>query len=923
MSTKTTFKRVALVTVAALGFGVLTSIAPASAASTASFTVSSSSITVVAGGTTGDDVTNGAIFKITLRNTGTTATSQALQAGETLSAEVVGWPAGTAATAKSQAVAKADLNLRKMVPGIDKGNAYGEGQTWTPGAAVNTVLTYGEADTTYNDSAKTTPLDNSFYLAVEPDNTNGDDVIDEGTYTVRLRLTNGSLLVQDTLVKVTFVSSAANSGAVLTTSNAGSFAAGSAQTAYAATKYIKATIADANGGKLIAEAAAGTTSIPDLTVDLVNSSGTVVTAATGLTELDTATTADHGYTTTITNFTDVADANAAKYFDGSYGITATTASFPTAQIGSTNKIRVRYGAASATAAIVIVNATDAATGTASVSGTGIPVTDVSPNWSLPLTTKTAVVSAKTATAGNAIVFTVTWANTATGDVSPVSATPTVVYADSTGTASLTLTNNSPISGATATVAISGFTVNPDNQVITWRKSAAASATVDIDGAFVKTGSINVATATFIDAFGAPVAGIYVKPSFGADSPYYSATRTYAALTTDAKGQVSYTWTDAAAVADDVDSITFTEVGTSVAGSADITYAAAAPTPTTLTAFYNANPDTTQSYTAVATAVPTTGIFVDGVSSKFAVKVARNNSKPIDANTGEDALVIRVRAGVEGAKVTATVSSGAYIVGAANLAATTKSSYANSDGDVYFVVGSNTAGVNTVTFTSGTVTATAKFHSSSATTNARFVTLTGPATGTANGDLNSYTVLVTDRYGNPMGSQTVSISASGAAVIGGGATTSSFTTDSSGTFTFTGTALTSAGGAGTYKVAIPTTNEFGSVAGYSSTTPIDSTVAAGNNTATLAVTYAAGTNAAEANAQTAADAAAEATDAANAATDAANAAAEAADAATAAAQDAADAVAALSAQVATLISGLKSQLTALTNLVIKIQKKVKA
>ena len=75
--------------------------------------------------------------------------------------------------------------------------------------------------------------------------------------------------------------------------------------------------------------------------------------------------------------------------------------------------------------------------------------------------------------------------------------------------------------------------------------------------------------------------------------------------------------------------------------------------------------------------------------------------------------------------------------------------------------------------------------------------------------------------------------------------------------------------------------------------------------------------------TAADAAAEATDAANAATDAANMAAEAADAATAAAQDAADAVAALSAQVATLIAGLKAQLTALTNLVIKIQKKVKA
>jgi len=72
-----------------------------------------------------------------------------------------------------------------------------------------------------------------------------------------------------------------------------------------------------------------------------------------------------------------------------------------------------------------------------------------------------------------------------------------------------------------------------------------------------------------------------------------------------------------------------------------------------------------------------------------------------------------------------------------------------------------------------------------------------------------------------------------------------------------------------------------------------------------------------------DAANEATDAANAATDAANAAAEAADAATAAAQDAQAAVAALATQVADLISGIKAQITALTNLVVKIQKKVKA
>jgi trimeric autotransporter adhesin len=68
---------------------------------------------------------------------------------------------------------------------------------------------------------------------------------------------------------------------------------------------------------------------------------------------------------------------------------------------------------------------------------------------------------------------------------------------------------------------------------------------------------------------------------------------------------------------------------------------------------------------------------------------------------------------------------------------------------------------------------------------------------------------------------------------------------------------------------------------------------------------------------------EATDAANAATAAALEAAKAADAATAMAQQASDAVAALSTQVATLMASLKKQIAALTKLVIKIQKKVRA
>jgi hypothetical protein len=128
------------------------------------------------------------------------------------------------------------------------------------------------------------------------------------------------------------------------------------------------------------------------------------------------------------------------------------------------------------------------------------------------------------------------------------------------------------------------------------------------------------------------------------------------------------------------------------------------------------------------------------------------------------------------------------------------------------------------------------------------------------------------------------------------------------------------GAATYTVAIPTgiTGDL-QLAGTASATTITATFAK------VAVV-----NAAQDAANAALDAASEAIDAANAATDAANAAAEAADAATAAAQDAADAVAALSVAVTAQIDALKAQndalrkqLISLTNLIIKIQKKVKA
>jgi hypothetical protein len=208
-----------------------------------------------------------------------------------------------------------------------------------------------------------------------------------------------------------------------------------------------------------------------------------------------------------------------------------------------------------------------------------------------------------------------------------------------------------------------------------------------------------------------------------------------------------------------------------------------------------------------------------------------------------------------------------------------------------------------------------------------------------------TVVAKDRLGNPVfgASFTARITA-GDGFFGTGTNTATGTTDATGTMKFITlesptdlTVVVQAGGAAGYaQTSAPAGNISTAVATdiFTATTTAGTLYAdeanvgggadytkAGINTVSVSVTGA--PSATEATSQAAVDAAAEATDAANAATDAANAAAEAADAATAAAQDAADAVAALATSVEAMVSALKKQITSLTNLVIKIQKKVKA
>jgi hypothetical protein len=323
------------------------------------------------------------------------------------------------------------------------------------------------------------------------------------------------------------------------------------------------------------------------------------------------------------------------------------------------------------------------------------------------------------------------------------------------------------------------------------------------------------------------------------------------------------------------------------------------------------------------------------SATTTVSPIRANQTP-EASTAAASVVVTDAAGnlLAGVPVVFTVSGTTAAI-TSNVATV----YTSSAGAAASTVFAWVAGTYTVTATAGGVAATGSYTFANSTpADARVLS------ATADGGIVSAKVV--DRFGNPVSGVIVYASrTSGTGYFGTGVTKTPSTTGVDGiaefilngtaeikvsTLDYNAVAGTNAPGqtcalAGNFDCAVGAT----AAVVFTATTAGTTTAAAKNygstfapaGVSTVSVTV---SNSAAADAATAAaDAAAEATDAANAATDAANAAAEAADAATAAAQDAADAVAALSTQVTELVSALRKQITSLTNLVIKIQKKVKA
>ena len=291
MSTKTLRKRIALVAVSALGFGLVSSV-PAMAAypATSSLTLGWSSVTVVDANTSD----NNGYFYADSNNmalaSSTSTTRARLVAGETIAVTVTAAPTG-------RSVDDLDIvSVTNAASAID--TAFADSSNGTDGDA--DILVTGAANDSHGNSNNTTSSttvtgneNNRYWFAVSTDTS---AAIGAGEYTLRVRLTNAELEVKDYTVKVKFVAAIADAGAVLTLANTGAITtAASGTTPYARTANTSttATLRDANGGRVqIGQALTGNRTgwDPALTADIVNSSGVSVESLTiadsGVTAVD-------------------------------------------------------------------------------------------------------------------------------------------------------------------------------------------------------------------------------------------------------------------------------------------------------------------------------------------------------------------------------------------------------------------------------------------------------------------------------------------------------------------------------------------------------------------------------------------------------------------------------------------------------------
>ena len=838
MSTKTTFKRVALVAVAALGLGVLTSVAPASAART---------ITGLSAGTA-TPARVGVTATVTITATHVAAASDTFIA------------AAKVTTAPATSKTKTDTNTASLGVSIDAGT----------GTALSGSISYGAGNSyaliSQTDSAKTSSAFKLNFTA---------DV--EGTYTVLVSTGSNTYTAGDQTVAVTFTTVGSPTALTLTK------VAGVVTTVSTdATKgaIYKLSMKDANGNAtVLGQDEAIIVTNPDTTNLDINANGA---ASTNIAK-----------TNSVKDYTIVVFAKTTSPSTFTAGTSTLTVSgsglLPATLTTNTTVTRVATDAAVTTDTVACTTAANCTGATGGAAGDSSFAASVKGAVSL-------TIGGLSSSATDDKIYPI-FVNDSSSGTAVRYATTVTLAATTVAAATTSVKFTAPAPSLLGTVVLTGFGDNATT--LTYAKGYAASVAVQGQASVL---SATAAKNTFT---------VLVADQYTTALPYQSvsvsvAGRNTVASTalgvTDANGLISYTLTDAGTTGTK-DTITFSIVGgsngtTTISKDAVVNYGTV--TVSTVTVTGGATADTVEGTTLTKISAADNGPEASYVSIKAVVKDASGNL-------------------LAGVPVTFTVDKGAIVKTAAVDYATV---YTGSDGSATTRAFNWTVGKQTVTATAGGVAKTGYINwvATDAST-ARVLS------ASATGDIVSLKVV--DRFGNAVAGVAISLTRTGTGLFGNGASTQSISTDKN------GTADVRFSGSGTVVAELDKTvyTQSADVAGEIDATAVTAAVAgttkgtgaslapAGVAKATVAIEESA--NSTLAAAQSASDAAAEATDAANAATDAANAAAEAADAATAAAQDAADAVAALSTQVGEMIDALKKQITALTNLVIKIQKKVKA
>jgi trimeric autotransporter adhesin len=491
MSTKTTFKRIALVTVAALGFGVLTTVVPAQAAVATTLNAAvgpngATSLTVVGG----DTNTAGALVRLDVTNDETvTPVGGGLGSGDTIIGSVTAVP--TTVLAKTLAANGGSLADTSLTPGLGRSDFVmleSIGQTsgvpattvaatttsintdWTKmvdlragttnldtatvDAAAGADGVVRAANTGYNNKdgiaqVTTGVSTKSYYVTIKP--RAGSDVIDRGAYTFSFQLTNAAGIVISTkTVKIDFVSAAARTDATVTLNPVGTFIANSALTSYdsaTADAYVSLTLRNRDGGLIRNHLGEGV--MPSARIQMSTS------AAPGFVDTMTLTLNDSG--TYGSDFgTDVAPIGGGtlQSYDGVYGITGTLPNLATSAVaGSVVSYRwwAGYGNATLlTPALTVFGGTVAGGLTANPALTDVLATaagmstadqavasnigSTTKNFTVPLTTTSVTLKftiqngADTAAAGALITVTPTW-NAVNGSaaVTPATSTTGTVY----------------------------------------------------------------------------------------------------------------------------------------------------------------------------------------------------------------------------------------------------------------------------------------------------------------------------------------------------------------------------------------------------------------------------------------------------------------------------------------------------------------